>query len=252
MSRNISDTVMEVIKQRYPDHAFVLFYGSHAKEEEITTPQSDLDVMVLYSRATKPFRETFRATGYLFDVFVYDIESINYLVHHANRLSMASLIHIILESTVLPEANPISDHLKSIAEQVNQSPPVQRDLGPLRHYITNTIDDLQWCQDARDKTALMVDLYRSLMNLMLATLGKEGHTRKHAVAAIRLAAPDFFMHLDTKFHEGIQNQDPRSLILLAYETLQPLGGPLREGFRLNLQERARLAIPPLKGQDNSI
>lgn len=241
MAHAMSELVLRVSSKRYPGHSFVFFHGSHSRPGRNPTPASDVDLLVIFTQDITPFRESFIAGGFLFDVFVYDAESINFLLNDRRRHDTV-LLGVLADAIVLPTSTDQSQHLQAMARLRLLDTPVKTDSSLLRHTIMSTLNSLEWCTDADQRTLLLVNTYKWVVKLLLRELGKAGHNNKHAVKAIESHAPGFFSGLNAALTDALQRQDVRHFSKVVEEIVAGHGGLPRQGFKFDLPAGHRLAL----------
>ncbi|HAT9793188.1 TPA: GNAT family N-acetyltransferase, partial [Legionella pneumophila subsp. pneumophila] len=70
------ETIQKLIHERYSEARAVFWAGSVSQGEE--TQVSDLDLVIVYEKLIRAYREAFVYEGWPIDAFVHDRESIRY------------------------------------------------------------------------------------------------------------------------------------------------------------------------------
>ncbi len=107
-------------RERYPE-AQVLFCGGSIVRGE-GTPTSDLDVVVVFERVERAWRDSFYFQGYPVEVFAHDHETLAYFVDHDEKRGRPVLSQIVSEALVVPELDSSSQRLQEWARERVKSP----------------------------------------------------------------------------------------------------------------------------------
>lgn len=236
---SMHEFVLEVARRRYPDHAFLLFYGSASRGTN--RPDSDIDISVLYEKKIRPFREIFSVNGKVFDALVHDFETINFELCTSKQTGTTAIIDIIRSATPLPHPTPFSEYLLNTANSISNVP-VDFDKDKLRLFLSNLLKDLRRSEDDFEKNALSVDLYRLLSDYVFLKNGRSAISRKYANTALKNFDPDFHLALNTGFNECITTGNQVHLLALGNTVLAEIGGELGVGYKATTSEY-RLPLP---------
>ncbi|ANH66730.1 nucleotidyltransferase domain-containing protein [Mitsuaria sp. 7] len=232
--------ILEFSRTHYPGFEFVLHFGSTA--HGMAREHSDIDLVLVFPEAIHPFRETRRWRGHLFDSWLYDIESLNGLIHAGRTGRNHVMLDIVLTSRVLPLPTPRSDLLKTAAQRIRKAGPLLADRNDFRHVLTSLMDDLKQCDDPVEGTAVALDLHNVVQQILLSLLGAGGFRKSHAISRLRNHDPVYFSELTNAMALAVQGKhDP--LLTAAGRLLAQLGGPLREGHRAALEGTIRMPLP---------
>lgn len=244
--KQLRELIDRELSRRYIGHAFAFFYGSMSGQQARGTPNSDLDLIVVYDGEIQPFRQIFEADGLKFDVFVYDAETINYQIRRARSGGRAVLLTMVAEAEVLPQPHPLATYLKELATRVEAIPLPAPNTDAMRLAIGNMTDDLEYVTDRFERNSVIIDLYKSLSDLHLAQVGKRGHHRRHAARELARVAPVFLDRLNSAFALSQTHDDVGPMIALARETIDQFGGPVGDGYKAPLVEGRRLPVFDVK------
>ena len=233
--------IIDLARQRYPGHGFVFFHGSQMQGS--ATASSDVDIVVAFTESTPPFREIFCHAGHTFDAWIYDVETLNYILQSSMRRANFVTAAMLQGSVVLPAPTSVSTYLITRAKEVMDEPVVLPGLDAIRVFATNMLDDLQGAFLQDEQCFLAVSLYQILTELVLLQNGHAGHKRKHGARALQRIDPDFLSELNVCFKDVVVSGNARPLIAYAEQVLHSIGGRLKAGYRQRLQDGPRLAIP---------
>ncbi len=232
--------LLQFAQVHYPGFEFLLHFGSTA--HGASRKHSDVDLLLVFPGAIHPFRETRRWQGQLFDSWLYDIETLNGLIHAGRTGRNHVMLDIVLSSRVLPEPTPRSDLLKTAAERVRRAGPLLADRNDFRHVVTGLMDDLEQAEDPVEQAAIALDLHNVVQQTLLCLIGAGGFRKSHAIARLRDHDPAFFTELTNAVAVALKG-DHGPLLAAAGRLLGRLGGPLREGHRTNLDGSVRMPLP---------
>src|SRR4051812_16405128 len=88
-------------RARYPDAKVTLLAGSVSRGE--VTPFSDLDLVVLFERIDRAYRDSFHWDGWPVEVFAHDPQTMEYFFTEVDRpMGNCSLPAMVVEGIELP------------------------------------------------------------------------------------------------------------------------------------------------------
>lgn len=236
----VEDDLLGFARIHYPGFEFLLHFGSTA--HGAAREHSDIDLLLVFPGAIHPFRETRLWQGRLFDSWLYDIETLNGLIHAGRTGRNHVMLDIVLTSRVLPEPTPRSDLLKTAATRIREAGPLLTDRNDFRHVLTSLMDDLKQCGDPVEGTAIALDLHNVIQQTLLCLLGAGGFRKSHAIARLRDHDPTYFAELTDAIKAAVGGKH-EPLLTAAGRLLDQLGGPLREGHRAALEGTIRMPLP---------
>ncbi|WP_093391318.1 hypothetical protein [Rugamonas rubra] len=196
----------------------------------------------MFAEQRAPYRESFIEGGKIFDVFIYDAESLHYNLHAARHSWQTAVLDIVCSSITLPHENAISAYLRKSAERIRRSPPPVEDPRTFRILLTNLLRDLRLAQHRWDMQSLAIELYKILAGNEMREHGIGGHVRKHCRAALMTVAPGYCTQLDELFELTIRTSDAADFIRFGERTLEKSGGALVSDFMVPLSEGKRLPL----------
>lgn len=243
MTLDLNGWVAEIASARYPGHAFVLLHGSSL--HGTARADSDIDLIVVYTKDTAPYRQSFIEDGKIFDAFVYDAESLHYLLHAGRQNQQTVILDIVCASVTLPYETRASDYLRRSAQRLRLVPtsaPPQCGFLPFRVAMTNLLRDLRATTQPQEVTALAIELFMSVSNHMLRIRGIGGHARKHWRRALEAADPDVLHDLESAFELAVRTNDTTALAIVGERALAQHGGQLVSDYTIPLGEARRLPL----------
>jgi predicted nucleotidyltransferase len=221
--------------QRYRDAIVVFAAGSLVRGEG--TAYSDLDLIVIYPRVSSAYREAFRFQNLPVEAFVHDPETLHYFFLELDRRSgIPSLPQMVVEGIEIPEPNDISRSLKALAASViAMGPPALsfEDRQKIRYRITDVLDDLRAPRSAGERIATGAQLFEVLADYYFRTNGlwsAKGKTIPRALMRVNAGLCERYCR---SFENLFATGGVDAVIAVAEDMLQPDGGMLFEGFRLD-------------------
>ena len=241
MSTHPTQVVTEIFATRYPDANVLFLAGSILRGEG--TRFSDLDLVVIFERLPAPYRESFYFKDFPVEAFVHDPETLNYFFSEVDRPSgIPSLAQMVLEGIEIPQANALSRTLKELAAAVIQLGPPNlsaEEIRKLRYDITNLVDDIREPRSKAELIGTGAQLYDVLANCYFRTNNLWSAKGKSIPRILQQADQDLCSRFLQAFDELFVGGLPEKVISLAEEILEPSGGFLFEGHRLEAPRHYR-------------
>lgn len=242
MLNEIKKATEEIRQNRYRQARVIFLAGSLIRGEGTST--SDLDLVILFERVPRAYRESFIHDRWPVEAFVHDPQTLEYFCREVDRPSgFPSLPTMVDEGIEIPEASEFSDSLKRLAACVlEEGPPKwsEQDLSNSRYAIPDLIDDLRAPRSTQEMHATATLLYSTLANHYFRS--KSLWSAKGKAIPRRLNALD--VSLATKFLNSFEKLFSENcvaaVILLAEEILAPNGGFLSDGHKLEAPETWRV------------
>lgn len=233
---------------RYPDSVTMFAAGSMVRGE--ATPYSDLDLVVVYAKLPHAYRESYRFQSLPIEAFVHDPETMSYFFSEVDGKSgIPSLARMVSEGVEIPLPSDTSCLLKELAaSMLAAGPPLlsAQEVESRRYLLTDLMDDIRAPKSRGELTATGTRLFEALADYHLRVHGYWSGKGKGLSRALKQADANlserYFQSFDTLFSEG----DPTQVLALGQELLQPHGGAMFEGFRLDAPTEWRKPIPPRK------
>lgn len=225
----------EIRLAKYSDAKVIFLAGSIVRGEG--TAYSDLDLVVVFERLPNAYRESFYFSGFPVEAFVHDPETLNYFITELELKSgKCVMAQMISEGIEVPESSEFSRALKQLAASViNSAPPKlsEETLRQMRYNITNLIDDIRQPRSKFETVATGTALYAALANCYLLTNDLWTANDKSIPRKLKLANPEFCTRFCAGFDKLFADGQTEQVIALAEEVLEPVGGFLFEGHKLD-------------------
>jgi hypothetical protein len=200
------------------------------------TRHSDLDLVVIFDRLERAYRESFHMGDLPVEAFVHDPQTLEYFFYEVDaRSGVPALAQMIVEGVEIPASSELSRSLKQAAAlAIETGPPELTDdeMARARYTITNLVDDIREPRTRAELVASGAALYQELADFYLRA-NKFWSAKDKSIPRILLKADP---GLCTQYIEGFDALlagDPKKVIDLAGEILRPHGGFLFDGHRLD-------------------
>jgi len=230
---------------RYPDASAVFAAGSILRGEG--TSHSDLDLVVVYSKLARAYRESFMRERLPVEAFVHDPETLEYFFFEVDRPSgIPSLPSMVIEGVEIPAANDLSRSLKQLAASlVGAGPPALSEEAEqrARYGVTDLVDDLRDARSHDEVLATGALLYERLADYHLRRLRLWSAKGKAIPRVLRRADPVLCARYCHGFDRLFRSDDVREVIELAEDLLAPAGGLLFDGYTSAAPAAWRKAAP---------
>jgi hypothetical protein len=233
----------DILKTKYPDAELAFVAGSFNRGEE--TAFSDIDLVVVFSKLEHAWRESFTFDGWPVEAFVHDPETLEYfMVDFDMKSGAASLACMILEGPPVPETHPLVAKLREKAARVLADGPSAWDeekIDARRYVITDLIEDLRDPRTSAEACAIVAKLHEQLGDFYLRTNRFWSASGKQIPRQISKHDPDLGQRWNEAFVTAYKG-DTGALINLTEAVLQPFGGFLFNGYRLDAPADWRIAM----------
>lgn len=249
MLDKIIDITNQIRLAKYPTAKVIFLAGSIVRGE--ATAFSDLDLVVVFEILPTAHRESFYFGSFPVEAFVHDPETLNYFIAERERTAgVCVMAQMISEGLEIPETSSFSLGRKQLAASVIDSRPPklgEHALRQMRYNITNLVDDIR---DPRSKAELVATgtaLYDALANCYLRTNGFWAAKDKSIPRKLKLANPEFSLRFCDSFEQLFANGQTEEVIVLSEEILEPIGGFLFDGHKLDAPSDNRKPLAKLNG-----
>lgn len=231
-------TAQEVWETKYNDAKVMFLAGSVVRNE--ATPYSDLDLVVVYDDLKHAWRESFMFKGWHIEAFVHDPHTLKYFFEEIDGKSgRPSLPQMVVEGIPIPEKSDFSENLKTIANDLLVAGPPQlskQELESFRYGISDLLDDLRSPRNKQEAMATGTRLYQLLADFWLRSQNKWSANGKTIPRVLSKTDKDFADKYQKAFDDLFIDGRVDDLVQLTKEVLNPFGGYLFDGHRLNAPE----------------
>lgn len=235
MLNQLIEITNQILTSKYPNASLIFLAGSIVRGEG--TSFSDLDLVVIFDKLPAAYRESFYFQGFPVEAFVHDPETLNYFLYDVDRPSgIPSLAQMILEGVEIPQPSELSVSLKELATSViEMRPPAlsEKEICKLRYNITNLVDDIRQPRSKAELVASGTELYEALADYYFRTNNLWSAKGKSIPRILEHKDAALCLRYCAAFEELFADGKPEKVIVLAEEILNPNGGYLFDGHRLD-------------------
>lgn len=232
----------EIHHIKYPQANVIFLAGSVMRGEYTST--SDLDLVIVFEQLCCAYRESYFYENWPVEAFVHDPQTLEYFFRQVDRpTGIPSLPTMVAEGIAVPTRNALTDSLKQLAHSVlNEGPPAwsEKDLNSSRYEITDLIDDLRDPRSTAEMHGTATILYSALANHYCRSRNVWSAKGKAIPRRLQELDTTFAKQFLTSFDDLFSKSNPQKAINLAAEILEPHGGFLFEGHRLDAPESWRV------------
>ena len=143
---------------------------------------------------------------------------------------------MILEGVEVPKPSELSGSLKELATSVlEMRPPAlsEKEISKLRYNITSLVDDIRQPRSQAELVAAGTQLYEALADYYFRTNNLWSAKGKSIPRILKDKDAALCLRYCAAFDELFANGKPEKVIVLAEEILNPSGGYLFDGHRLD-------------------
>lgn len=233
-----AEAAQRIFRERY-EEARVVFLGGSVMRGE-ATPTSDLDLVVVYERLPRAYREAFVYGGWPVEAFVHDAETLAEFFESDRRRGVPALMSMVWEGSEVPEASAFSAEWKRRARELLEAgpPPWDEEELTLRRYrLTDWVDDVRHPRSGEELVATGAWLYQDAAEFYFRARGMWSAHSKTIPRRLRGTDADFAERFLRAFDALFTDKRPEPVIALVEELLEPFCGLLFEGFRREAANR---------------
>ena len=223
-----------VWRERYTAARVVFLGGSVMRGE--ATPASDLDLVVVYEELPNAYREAFVHAGWPVETFVHDPATLERFFESDRLRGVPALMSMVGEGLEVPGASEFSARLKRRAAELLEAgpPPWDDEELTLRRYrLTDWLDDMRFPRSPEELVATGAWLYHDAAEFYFRARGLWSAHSKTIPRRLRLTDAAFAEKFLRAFDALFTEKRPEPAAALVAEMLEPFGGPLFDGFRMD-------------------
>jgi hypothetical protein len=224
------------VMQAHPAADTVLLCGSHAVGR--ATEGSDIDAVILFPRLDSAWRETVSFRGEVIEAFCHDPGTLRYFFRQMDQSSARPVLPNMVRNGIVVPGFP--SRLAAAAKQaageiVRAGPPklTERDLRGRRYVITDLAEDLRGTRTPHEITAIGVELYRTLSDFALRAANRWSANGKAVPEALKQLDRHLALRFERSFSDLFARADSTAVLELVDAVLEPYGGRLQAGFRMD-------------------
>lgn len=222
-------TVLQLLNGRYEHASAAVAYGSPVRGED--KENADIDLIVVGDIEPAPYKESIIFGGWPLDIHVHTPTTLwDVSAKRAKQERVSGLPHMFTVGEMLFDRDGSGGNLKArlTTLMVNGPAPLaDGEITVFRHRITGGISDLSDPRPLGEVMFISAKLARDIADFTLARNRHWLTTGKAVYRNLRQVDPDLAERLAEAW--SLAGSSPDSLVALAAEVLEPVGGPLFEG-----------------------
>ncbi len=203
---------------------------------------SDIDMVVLYPRLERAWRESFVFDGFPIEAFVQDPETLAYFLQNDAERGVPVMVDMVANGVIISDAPAEAAAIQQRARQVLAAGPKPLSGAPLdalRYILTDLADDLRAERPADEIAATAAQLYPRLIDLMLLGRNRWTGNGKWGPRLLRRLDPRLAEAAAEAFRDAVLGK-PAAFLSLTDRELARHGGGCFDGYRSDAAESARL------------
>lgn len=205
------------------------------------TPASDIDLVVVFPRLERAWRESFVEDGFPVEAFVHDPQTLAYFFHADAEGGRPIMAHVVATGTIIGADPDLARVLQAEAGAILARGPMPlggSSYDRMRYLVSDLADDLRGDRPPAEIRAIATHLYQQLADLML--LGRGAWTGNGKWAPRLLARLDVGLAeaFDRAFEQAFAGNSAPLLALTEAE-LARHGGHYFAGYRQEAPLEAR-------------
>jgi hypothetical protein len=232
----------DLMENRYKGAQVIFLAGSVMRGEAST--YSDIDIVVVYPKIERAYRESFFHLEWPVEAFVHDPETLRYFIHDVDRPQGSStLAEMVFEGLETPAPTPFSEALKKMASEVlHLGPPAltEHQILDRRYHISELVDDIREPRTRQELNAAACSIYSELADYFFRSRGQFSSVGKAILKRMKRSDAAFFRRFTEAFDLLFATGRAEKVIELAEELLAPQGGMLFDGYRRDVPANWRL------------
>jgi predicted nucleotidyltransferase len=225
--------VQELLESRYVGAKVIFLAGSVIRGE--ANAYSDVDLVVVFPRVERAYRESFYHRTWPVEAFVHDPDTMRHFFLEVDRpIGSSSLAEMVSEGLEVPSESDFSRDLKQLARQViSEGPPAmsEPELEDRRYQISELLDDIREPRNRQELFASASVIYGELAEFFLRSRRAWAASGKGVIKRLKKAdaafARRFFESFDLLYATG----RPDKVVEMGEDMLSPQGGLLFDGYR---------------------
>ena len=225
-------TAKTALADRYPEAELAFLAGSVVRGDATAT--SDLDLVVVFGRLDRAYRQSFTLEDWPVEAFVHDPQTLRYFMEEVDGpRGVPSLPAMISEGIAIPEVTALALSLKDCANAILEAgpPPLgAEELDSRRYAITDMSEDLIDPRSPIEARATGIQLYALMADFALRARGEWSATGKTLPRRLSEADPELGKAFEAAYDALFEARDTGPVIALAERILQPHGGRFRDGY----------------------
>jgi RimJ/RimL family protein N-acetyltransferase len=229
-ARELSQRIME---SKFPGAVAAFCAGSIVRGEGTET--SDIDLVVVFPKLEKAWRESFIFEGWPVEAFVHDPATLQYFFEEVDAKSgVPSLPQMVREGLFVYGDEKTAQELKALAGKVIDAGPallVSEDIKNRLYGITDLVDDLRAPKSRAEAVGIAAKLYEQLADFALRSQGHWSGAGKQISRSLRRQNPELHSEFVQAFDSFFAFNDSSGVVKLAEKITTAFGGLVFDGYR---------------------
>lgn len=232
-------TAQKSLAVRFAGAAFAFVGGSIMRGQG--TVASDIDMIVVFPRLERAWRESFVEDEFPVEVFVHDPQTLAYFLDEGLQNGFPVMINMVASGRIIGSDIDLAQAMQAKAAEIiarGPRPLIGPDYDALRYRVSDLADDLRGDRPPAEIRAIAAHLYQQLADLML--LGRGAWTGRGKWAPRLLLGLD--RTLAERFDDAFRRAaggDCAPLLALAEAELALHGGHYFAGYKQEASLAAR-------------
>lgn len=194
------------------------------------TAGSDIDLVVLYPRLDRAWRESFLSDGFPVEAFVHDPSTLQHYLDEDARLGRPVIISLVAEGRIVGGDVVLARQWQGKARAMLAAGPGGGVDADLLYQVADLADDLRGVRPATEVRAIAAQLYQRLADLMLRGRGEWSGAGKWIPRRLRSVGADLLADFEAAMSQA-QAGDGAALLALCDAELARHGGSPFDGYR---------------------
>lgn len=229
----------KILNRRFEGAALAFVSGSIMRGEG--TLASDIDLVVVFARLERAWRESFVEEGFPVEAFVHDPQTLAYYFHEDAKGGRPIMAHVVATGRIIGAADDLRRALQAEAAEILARGPAPLE-GPryerMRYVVSDLADDLRGERPVAEIRAIAARLHQDLADLMLLGRGAWAGNGKWAPRLLSRLDGGLAEAFDRAFEQAFAGNSARLLALTEAE-LARHGGHYFAGYRQEAPLEAR-------------
>ncbi|KGR78238.1 nucleotidyltransferase domain-containing protein [Ureibacillus sinduriensis] len=223
----------QFIDKNFPNCQGALLAGSVVRGEDTDT--SDLDIVIFDDNILASYRQSIMEFEWAIEVFVHNLSSYKQFFEEDSKRARPSLPRMISEGIIIRDLGVIQQIKREANIILSEGPEIWNSeiIQIKRYFITDVLDDFIGSTTRAEELMIANTLTDMIQEFVLRSNGCWIGSSKWIIRELnnldKLFASQFVDALDTFY----KKDDKSKIIDLVDQILQPYGGRLFEGFRLD-------------------
>lgn len=228
------EAAQRIVSARFPDATAAFLTGSVLSARRTIT--SDLDIVIVLNDRPAPFRETIREHGWIVELFVQTLASIQFFSDLEAADHRATTFQMIADGRILVSVDETAEHIQSDAvERLSKgpSPITDEEMLKRRYMLTDQLDDFIGATDPIELFYIAEPLVIGTSELALLSKSRWLASGKWLSRHLEVSDSTLSARLAETTKAVLVHGEKSPLEVVVREILERVGGPFSEGYRVS-------------------